>query len=459
MKIDLKTYLDAVNSAEKAKNDKMAEIDELFRAGKRADAMAKKPELDQLKAELQSANELYVSMRDDAANGSNSGSSSPAGARALDVDESDLAIGMSAKDIANYSLLRLINAVAESRSNPKAMDRAGLELEASAAMAEKLGRRPQGVFVPWDIQISPVANRGGALRARNTQNVGTPDEGGYLKQTQLLNDSFIDILRNKMVTRQAGANVMTGLVGDIDIPKKTTGSSYYWIGEGTSPSKSTMKFGQVAGNPKTIGAYLQLTRRFLKQSSIDAEMLAREDLASCIALGVDEAGLHGKGAENQPLGVQYMTGIGSVVGGTDGAKPDWDDVVDLETEVAIDNADAGSLAYITNTKVRGLLKKTTKVSGEPGFIWEDGELNGYPAYATNQVKSNLVKGNSGAVCSAIFFGNWSDLVYLFWAGLDLIIDPFTNSTSGDVLITALQDVDVIGRRVQSFSAMLDGKTS
>ena len=85
--------------------------------------------------------------------------------------------------------------------------------------------------------------------------------------------------------------------------------------------------------------------------------------------------------------------------------------------------------------------------------------NGYPAYATNQVKSNLVKGTSGAVCSAIFFGNWADLVYLFWAGLDLIIDPYTNSTSGDVLVTALQDVDVVGRRAQSFAAMLDAKSA
>jgi len=459
MAFDLKPYLDAVNAAETAKNDKVSEVDELFKAGKREEAMAMRPEVEQLKAELQKANQLYVTMRDSAANGNNHGSPAPAGAQVINADQEDLTIGMSAKEIQNYSLIRLINAVAESRSNPRAMDKAGLELEASAAMAQKLGRNPQGVFVPWDIQIAPVAVRGGALRARNDQNIGTPDEGGYLKQTQLLSGSFIDILRNKMITRQAGATVMTGLVGDIDIPKKTAGASYYWIGEGTSPTKSTLKFGQVEGRPRTIGAYLQLTRRFLKQTSIDAEMMAREDLASSLALGVDEAGLHGLGAANQPLGVQHMTGIGSVAGGTDGAVPDWGDIVDLETEVSIDNADAGSLAYITNTKIRGVLKKTSKVSGQNGFIWEDGELNGYPAFATNQVKSNLVKGNSGAVCSAIFFGNWSDLVYLFWSGLDLIIDPYTNSTSGDVLVTGLQDVDVIGRRVQSFSAMLDAKVS
>jgi hypothetical protein len=95
------------------------------------------------------------------------------------------------------------------------------------------------------------------------------------------------------------------------------------------------------------------------------------------------------------------------------------------------------------------------------MIWDKGAqpLNGYPAFVTNQVASNLVKGSSGAVCSAIFFGNWADLVYAFWAGLDVIVDPYTNSTSGDVLITSMQDVDVIVRRAESFAAMLDALTS
>lgn len=457
---ELQAYLDAVKKAENARDEKRTEINKFFTDGKTEEAKALVPELNKLKAAVDEANSLYVSMRDSGSNNSTQPGQPPAGSEVLPVNESDLAIGMSTKDIQNYSILRLVNAVAESqKGNPKALDRAGLELEASAAMASKLGRNPQGVFVPWDIQIAPIAMRGGAMRARNDQSIGDPEYGGYLKQTTLLTGSFIDVLRNKMVTRQAGVTVLTGLVGDIDIPKKTTGSTYYWIGEGSSPTKSEMKFGQVEAKPKTIGAYLQLTRRFLKQSSLDAEMLAREDLAASIALGIDEANLHGKGVKNQPFGIQYITGIGSVLGGTDGAVPDWADIVDLETEVSIDNADVSSLAYITNTKMRGVFKKASKVSGQNGFIWEDGEMNGYPAYATNQVKSNLVKGSSGAVCSGIFFGNWADLVDCFWAGLDLIIDPYTNSTSGDVLITALQDVDTVCRRAVSFSAMLDAKAS
>ncbi len=456
---NLKPYLDAVSTAEARVRDVAARIDDAFQAGKVADAQALRPDLDTAKADAKAANDLYLSMRN-----ADDESGQPAdGRRIITVEDSDLSIGMSAKELQNYSLLRMIRCAYEAHSDPHAWEGAGLELEASRAMAKKLGRDPKGFFVPWDLMISPVDRRGAAMRLQNTQQAGNPETGGYLVRTDLLASSFIDVLRAKMVTRQAGAQVLTGLVGDIDIPKKTQTSSAYWIGEGTSPTKSELKFGQIEGRPRTIGAYLQLTRRFLKQSSVDAEMMVRDDLATTLAIGIDLAGLHGLGAANQPRGVQYTTGIGLVAGGADGLAPGWSHIVGLETEVAVDNADIGSLGYITNAKVRGKLKQTQKVAGQTGMVWDElspsTPLNGYPAHVTNQVASNLVKGNSGAVCSAIFFGNWADLVYLMWGGLDIIVDPYTNSTSGDVLITGMQDVDVVERRPQSFSAMLDALTA
>lgn len=453
--MNLKQLFDAAQKAEARVKEIAAQIDTLFTEGKRAEAMALRPDLEAAKAEAKEANELYLSMR-----GVQDGDSlgDDPGKRILQAAEGDLAIGMSDKEIQNYSLLRVIRAMAAAQKDPKALGSAGLELEASRAMAEKLGRQPQGFFVPWDVMITPVRGMG-SLGIRNTQQAGDPSKGGYLVQTQLLAGSFIDVLRNKMVTRQAGAQLLTGLVGEVDIPKKTASSTAYWIGEGTSPTKSTLLFGQIEARPRTVAAYVQLTRRFIKQSSLDAEMMVRDDLATTLAIAVDAAGLHGLGAANQPRGIANTSGIGSVTGGADGLAPAWSHIVDLETQVAIDNADVGSMAYITNAKVRGKLKQTQKVTGEAKMVWEGNEMNGYPALVTNQVASTLVKGNSGAVCSAIFFGNWADLVYAFWAGLDVIVDPYTNSTSGDVLITAMQDVDVVERRAESFAAMLDALTA
>lgn len=446
----LKQYYDAVTTAEARVKEIAARIDGHFEKGEKAEAMKLKPELDEATKNAKEANELYMTMRsvNDAENGK--------GPQLLRVKDDDLKIGMSAKELENYSLLRALNALVEHD-----WSKAGLEAEASKATAEKLGKNPQGFFVPWDVQMAPMRKRAAnVFRPLNTQQVGDPTKGGYLVETQLLSESFIDVLRNRIILGQAGATLLTGLVGDIDIPKKTATSTMYWIGEGNAPSKSTLTFGQIAARPRTGAAYLQLTRRFLKQSSLDAEMMARDDMASAIAVGMDYAALHGLGAANQPRGLQYLTGIGSVVGGNDGAAPDWGDIVDLETAVAIDNADIGRLGYLTNTKVRGKLKKTEKASSTAIFIWSDGnELNGYPGHVSNQVRSDLVKGNSGAVCSAIFYGNFADAVMCFWGGLDVIVDPYTNSTSGDVLITAMQDADIVFRRAESFAAMLDALTS
>lgn len=447
--MDLKTFFDAANKADEKVAGIRAEIAAAFDAGDKKKAMDLRPALDEAKKAADEANALYVSMRD-------SGEGSDPGRKFSPVaDPNALNIGLSSKEIKNYSVLRAIRAAADAHSNPRAWDEAGLELEASRAVAEKLKRDPKGFFVPWDIQ-----NAG--YRPLNTQKVGDPAAGGYLVATELMADSFIDTLRNSMVMKAAGARIMTGLVGDIDIPKKTSGSNAYWIGEGNAPTKSTLQFGQVAARPKTVAAYAQLTRKFLKQATPDAEALVRDDIAQTLALAADKAGLHGAGSANEPLGVANMTGIGAVVGGTNGANPDWADIVDLESEVSLDNALIGKLGYITNTKVKGYLKKT-KHNATYGdrYIWDVDakEMNGHPAYVTNQVRSDMTKGSASGVCSGLFFGNWDDLVFLYWGGLDVIVDPYTQSTSGDVLVTSMQDLDIVGRRAQSFSAMLDALTS
>jgi HK97 family phage major capsid protein len=440
--INLKLFYDDVMKAEA----KVAELSQTIAEHKVRNENEKivelRAQLDEAIKARNEANATYMTMRQATGDGNQ---------RFTPVGDDDLALGMSGKEISDYSLMRAIRAAADARNDPNAWNKAGLELEASRAMAQKLGRDPKGFFVPWDVQMSP-------MRPRNTQQSGDPSTGGYLHGVEHMAQSFIDVLRNKMVLRQAGATVMTGMTGDVDIPKKTGGATAYWIGEGNSPSKSTLQFGQVAARPRTVAAYAQLTRRFIKQSSPDAETLVREDIAEVIAQAADKAGLHGAGSALEPLGVSNMSGIGSVVGDTNGASPDWDDIVGLETEVAVDNADIGRLAYITNTKVRGKLKRTPVISGQHPFVWQANQMNDYAAYATNQVRADLTKGNS-SVCSAIFFGNWADLVYLFWGGLDVIVDPYTNSTSGDVLISAMQDLDIIGRRVQSFAAMLDALTA
>jgi HK97 family phage major capsid protein len=258
--------------------------------------------------------------------------------------------------------------------------------------------------------------------------------------------------------------VLAGLVGDVAIPKQTGGATAYWVGESGSPTEGAQTVGQVALSPKTVGAFTDISRKLLKQSSIDVEAFVRNDLTSVLALAIDYAALHGPGSGNAPTGIAATSGIGDVAGGTNGLAPAWSHIISLETEVAQDNADVGRLAYMSNAKVRGKLKATPRTATYGDImVWEPNAgntpVNGYPFYVTNQVSSTLTKGSSSGVCSAIFFGNWADLVMGMWGGLDILVDPYTGGTAGTVRVIALQDVDIAVRHAQSFAAMLDALTS
>ena len=367
----------------------------------------------------------------------------------------DPAIGLNGQERQSYSFVRLLNAIANPHDR-RAQESAAFEIECSnAAQLQRSDGEMRGFTVPVDV-LRPA--RSGEQRDLV---VGTPTAGGNTVATELLAESFIDLLRNNMALQGLGARMLTDLNGNIAIPRQTGGATAYWVAESSSPTESQQAFDQVALTPKTVGAYTDISRKLLLQSSIDVEAFVRQDLAVTLALAIDLAGINGSGSSNQPRGVLNTSGIGSVVGGANGAAPDYADIIGLETAVAVDNAAIGSLGYLTNSAVRGKLKLTEKFSGTNGNpVWEDGNnLNGYNAAVSNQVPSDLTKGTATSICSAILFGNWNDLLIGMWGGLDLMVDPFTSSTSGTVRIVALQDVDVAVRHAESFAAMVDALTA
>ncbi len=356
-------------------------------------------------------------------------------------------IGMNDKEVRQYSLVRALHFLANP-SDAGARRAAGFEIECSEAAANKSGRETRGLIVPFDVLSRDLT-------------VGTATAGGHTVATNLLSGSFIDLLRNAQVISGMGAQYLTGLQGNIAIPGQSGGATAYWVAENGAVTESDQAFRQVAMSPKTVGAMSDISRKLLLQSSIDVEGFVRRDLATTLALAIQNAAINGSGASNQPKGVLSHAGIGSVVGGTNGAAPTWQHIVDLETAVAVANADVGTLGYLTNAKVRGKLKTTSKVSGQNGFIWEGGDtpVNGYRCAITNAVPSNLTKGTASAVASAIIFGNFADLIIGMWGGLDLLVDPYTGGAAGTVRVIAHQDVDVAVRNEESFAAMKDALTA
>lgn len=348
-------------------------------------------------------------------------------------------IGMSEKEVRTYSFLRALNALANP-NDKKAQEVAGFEREVSEAAVRASGKASGGFMIPVDVLRAPLI-----VPQKRTMTVGTGSAGGYTVATDLMSGSFIDLLRNKLALNECGATILNGLVGNIAVPRQTAAGTAYWVAEGGAPSASTPTLDQVTMSPKTVGAYTDLSRKLLLQSSVDVEALVRADLAKVIALAIDAKGLYGDGTSNTPTGIKNTSGINTKDFAA--AAATYAEIVALETLVAAGNADVGTLAYLINARARGALK-TTAINATYGdrMIWEPGNtVNGY-----RTVVSNQVAGTSGST-EDHFFGNWADLLIGFWSGLDLTVDPYTNSTTGTVRVVALQDADVGVRHAESFA--------
>ena len=333
--------------------------------------------------------------------------------RNTDVTTND--VGLSDKETKRFSFVRALNYLANP-GDAAARRAAEFEIEVGAAAATKYERSSNGIVVPNEV-------------LRRDLLAGLPSAGGNLVADELLAGSFIDLLRNRLAFAQAGVTVLSGLQGNISIPRQSSASTAYWVGENVAPTESQQAIDQVNMTPKTCGAFVDYSRRLLLQSSIDVEAMVRNDLIRVIALELDRVAAYGTGSSNQPLGLVNTTGIGSQTITTYGT---FEEYIGMETDVATANADAGSLRYIINAAARGALKSTAKSASAvaAGFVFENNEINGYPVIVSNQLANNDA-----------LFGDFSMMVMALWSGLDLTVDPYAGSTAGTVRIIALQDVD------------------
>lgn len=356
-------------------------------------------------------------------------------------------LGLSNREVKRYSFLRVAAYLAD--PNPRTAESAAFELDVARAAQAKHSRSASGVLIPWEVL--------NANRAAETpgQSVGVFGDGGALVGSNRLDAQFIDLIRNRSAFLNSGLTVLSGLEGNVEIPKKLGSSTYYFVGENAEVTNSKLGFGLVNMIPRTIGVRVPISRRMMIQASPDVENLVRLDMAESVALGMDSTIGYGTGSNGQPLGIINTTGIGSVTfdTGADKVFPAslgggthdcgiWNDYVDLETALAANNLDDGSMTYVMNSVVKGALKQTLRASaaGSDYIMTDAGEVNGYPVVVSNQMQTNDV-----------LFGNYADCVVGMWSGLDVVIDPYTQSASGQVILTVHQDFDVAVRRPQSFA--------
>jgi len=333
-------------------------------------------------------------------------------------------------------------------------------LEGLAAEVHQEGTREAreaGLNATGNLTI-PKAFLRGAGKQKRDLNVTTTTEGGFTVQTEV--GELIPFLNPRLVTEALGATFFTGLSSNIDFPRNDADSTAVWEGEVSENNETTPTFDRIQLSPNRLGAFTDISKQLLVQSTVDVENFVRNSLSVAIANALDTAAINGSGQSNQPLGILNTSGIGSVALGTDGGAISFKSIVDLETEVAAAKADFGNLAYLTTPGVRGYLKTAEKATGTAQFVYMDstvageGMLNGYRARVSTLVPSNLTKG-SGSNLHAVLFGNWSELIVAQWAGIDLVVDPYTSAKNALVTLVINSWWDIAVKHAASFAAIKD----
>ena len=360
-------------------------------------------------------------------------------------------LDLSEKDCKVYSLQNVLRHLAEP-TNAAYRNAIGFEMELHDELQKNHARSASGVLIPHN--IFAVNARPPGFRPRAVQRTDNFSAGGALVSTDRLDGQFVDLLRNMSAFMRTGITVLNGLSGNVEISKQTGPSTTFWVGEGGDVTESDLSYGLVNMSPKTLGARVAVSRRALIQTSPDIENLNRNDVLKQIGLGIDRAIGYGTGSSSQPLGLKGITGVGGVVfsggktatfntlqGGGTGSCGTWEQWVQLETELANVNIDADTLVHIFNGAVRGGLKTTLRdsVAGADYIFTDDKTVNGYGTIVSNQIQSNDA-----------FFGDWPEALLGFWSGIDVVVDPYTRSSRGEVVYTAFQDTDFGVRRPEAF---------
>ena len=345
------------------------------------------------------------------------------------------------------------------------MRSSGREAEVSRELQRRSALPTSGTLVPIGAFFRPMMQQ-----HQRALSAGTASLGGATVQTTIDASLFADALRGRVITVGLGARVLPGLTDTLVIPRKTATTTAAWLTEVGAASSTDPTFDQVTLAPKRIGAYTDMSKQLLVQSVIAMEQIVQQDLTNSILVEVDRIAMFGTGASNQPRGIVNTVGIGAVVGGANGAQINWGHVLDLERAVAAANAQTslGSSGYAINPATRGWLKRTLKVAAVEGLIMGDDpfdangltNLNSYRAAVSTLLPSNGTKGASGAVCSTLIFGDWSQLfIGMFGDAVELIVDPYTLATTGQVRVTANLFADIGVRYPTSFAAFTDALTA
>ncbi|MFZ2997570.1 phage major capsid protein [Sphingobium sp.] len=306
----------------------------------------------------------------------------------------------------------------------------GFEREVQQELQQRSGRAPKGVLIPTEIFERRVLTSTG--------------DGGAIVPTDHRPELYISALTAASVVRGLGATVLTGLTGNLDIPREAASPAIGWVAENAALPTGDPDFDSVTLSPKHAGAISEWSRNMVMQSSPQVEQLLRNMLARDLALAIDRAAIKGGGA-NEPVGILSTAGI-QTVAYDDGPFGLTNTSADMIAKADIANVDARR-SFLTTNGVKKSVLKTRDADGLP--IPTSTIFHNEPVTFSNQVPTNL---NPTANKHGLIYGDWSELLIGIWSELDILVNPYeTNAyAKGNISIRAMATVDCAVRHPAAF---------
>jgi len=324
----------------------------------------------------------------------------------------------------SVSVLRVLQAAIEQRTLT------GAEAEYAAEAERRSGRKAQGVLIPM-----------AALERR----VSTTTSAGELVPTDHRADQLVQPLRNRLLARRLGARVLSGLSGNVVIPKHGTSLTTGWVAENTAVPESDIDPQSITLTPKHCGGVTELSRQLILQGSPDVEQLIRDDFAAMLAQAIDSAMIAGTGTGAQPTGILNTAGIQT----HNLATLNFANVVAMKAKLAAANVENRN--WLMRAAVASKFEAAEKSVGSGLYLLQEDKIAGIAANVTEQVPNA-----SGTVGRAIL-GDFSQVMLGIWSEVDLLVNPFAETAyrRGGVLVRAMATVDVAVRHPQAFVVASD----
>jgi HK97 family phage major capsid protein len=306
---------------------------------------------------------------------------------------------------------------------------AGFEREVQAELAKRAGRPAEGLFIPTEVFETRVL---------------TTSTGSELVPTEHRPDQYISALVASSVVRGMGARVLSGLTGNLSIPRETDSPAVGWVAENSALSTDDANFDAVTLSPKHAGALSEWSRNMLLQASPDVESLLRQMLARNLALAIDKAAILGGGA-NEPHGVLSTAGIQTHAYATDLFTSNAEAI----SKADIANVGFARRGFLTTNTVKKICMRELDANKLPVGVAPI--FHNEPVTFSNQVPTNLGS-DSPAIDHGLIYGDWSELLIGIWSEIDILINPFSETaySKGNVSIRAMATVDCAVRHPAAF---------